>query len=68
MAFLFKPSSQQFWPILDQFKNLNVFVIALFYGTSKPSSVDKYLHDFLEELDIVKTNGIVYKERKYNVK
>lgn len=65
---LFKSCSQQFWPILGQFNNLDVFVIALFYGTSKPSSVDEYLHDFLEEFDIIKSDGISYEERKYEVK
>lgn len=45
-----------------------MFVIALFYGTSKPSSVDDYLYDVLAELDIVKTDGIMFKERKYEVK
>lgn len=47
---LFKSSSSQFWPILGSFNGLDVFVIALFYGNSKPSSVDEYLHDFLEEV------------------
>jgi hypothetical protein len=65
---LFKSSSQQFWPILCQFNKLDVFVIALFYGTSKPTSVDEYLHDFLQEFDIIKSNGILYNERKYEVK
>ena len=64
---LFKSSSQQFWPILGQFNNLDVFVIALFYGPSKPSSIDEYLHDFLEELDKLQSDGISYKEQKLPV-
>lgn len=65
---LFKSSSQQFWPILGQFNNLDVFAIALFYGSSKPSSVDEYLDDFLKELEKLQSDGIFYKERKLDVR
>ena len=64
---LFKSSNQQFWPILGQFNNLDVFVIALFYGPSKPRSVDEYLQDFLDELEKLQSDGIFYKERKLDV-
>ena len=65
---LFKSSSQQFWPILGKFNNLDVFAIALFYGSSKPNSVDEYLDDFLKELEKLQNDGIFYKERKLDVR
>ena len=61
---LFKSSSEQFWPILGQFNNLDVFDIALFYGPSKPSSVDEYLHDF-KSLINCKVMGSLIKSKSY---
>ena len=61
---LFKSSNSQFWPILGCFDGLHVFVIALFYGETKPDSLEDYLHDFLEELDLLKLNGIEFNSQK----
>ena len=62
---LFKSTSQQFWPILGHFSNLDVFVIALFYGNSKPSSVEEYLQDFIEEVNRLNVAGIIHEEKHY---
>uniref|UniRef100_A0ABD2W0S5 DUF4806 domain-containing protein n=1 Tax=Trichogramma kaykai TaxID=54128 RepID=A0ABD2W0S5_9HYME len=50
---LYKNSSQQFWPILIQIIDNNYTctpeVVALYWGDSKPSSVDEFMDDFIEE-------------------
>ena len=43
---LFKSSSTVFWPILASFSDHEPFLIALFCGASKPSSLDDYMDDF----------------------
>jgi len=49
---LSKSSNQQLWPILGSINNCNiVFIIAIFYGASKPNNVDEYLEDFVNEVN-----------------
>ena len=55
---LFKSTSDQFWPIMVRFGKFPPFVIALFFGKSKPQSLDGYLTDFLEEYARLKESGI----------
>lgn len=55
---LFKSSKMCFWPILGQIQNRQPFIVALYYGSSKPSSVEDFLHDFLEELQQLIQNGV----------
>ncbi|KAG1653603.1 hypothetical protein GQR58_025471 [Nymphon striatum] len=49
----------QFWPILCSFENHKPFVVALFYGESKPSSIEDYLHDFIEEFTNIEKDEIL---------
>lgn len=56
MEFLFLKA--QMWPILCSIKKFEPFVVALFCGNSKPSSVHDYLSDFLVELNNLVQNGI----------
>lgn len=55
---LFKSTNVQMWPILCSIKKFEPFVVALFCGNSKPSSVHDYLSDFLVELNNLVQNGI----------
>lgn len=55
---LFKRTNVQMWPILCSIKKFEPFVVALFCGNSKPSSVHDYLSDFLVELNNLVQNGI----------
>jgi hypothetical protein len=57
---VFKSSGTQFWPILCCFKDFNPFLVALFYGDRKPSSVDDFLQDFLREYSEISRTGIVF--------
>lgn len=46
----YKNTNGQFWPILGSFYGTKyVFVIALFYGTSMPQSLEEYLAEFIIE-------------------
>ena len=65
---LFKSSSMQFWPILCSFENFKPFLVSIFYGNSKPSSVSEFLEDFLEEYSQLKTNGLQIEDARLNIK
>lgn len=60
----------QLWPMLGCFTNINVnnrqnvFMIGAFYGKSKPGDSNKYLQEFVDELD----EGIVYKDKVVKLK
>lgn len=46
---LFKSSNAQLWPIICRFSDSEPFIVAVFYGGSKPNSVGDFLEDFLAE-------------------
>ncbi|XP_065681449.1 uncharacterized protein LOC136095129 [Hydra vulgaris] len=60
---LFKSSATQFWPILGIFENLQPFIIALFCGSAKPDSVEDYLRNFINEMQLLKSEGIFYNDK-----
>lgn len=62
---LFKSSGGQFWPILCSFARFQPFVVALYYGTEKPSVAEEYLSDFIEDYRNLKENGITYENKKF---
>ena len=67
---LFKSSQDQFWPILCMIDNLqqkSPFVAGLFHGKCKPTSMNEYLEDFVNEMELLKCNGLQYKENQYDV-
>ena len=64
---LFKSSNSQFWPILCSFGGFQPFLIALYYGDTKPKSLDEFLYDFATEFRELKVNGIVVDEKKFLV-
>jgi hypothetical protein len=51
-----KSSASQFWPIQGRCLESrgDVFLIGLYFRRSKPSSVDEYLFDLIEELKVLK--------------
>ena len=57
---LFKSSLTQFWPILVSIDSFEPFLVALYYGKRKPSSLDEYLKDFIDEYQILQENGITF--------
>ena len=62
---LFKSSLQQFCPILVSVENLvDVFIVAIFYGNSKRNPLNDFLADFINEMKILKNDGLVITANK----
>jgi len=61
---LFKSSSVEFWPILCLAKNTLTapFVVGLYSGKKKPSSLNEYLDEFVRDL-----NSVAYRLRSHHV-
>ena len=68
---LFKSSSKQFWPILAILKGIShstgPFVIGLFCGDAKPTSLDEYLADFVQEMQSLRENGVRHDGKTYGI-
>ena len=67
---IFNKSTHQFWPILGIVESLSSrpFVIGLFYGKNKPSSIGDYLNDFIEEMrTIQQEGGLQFQSMKYDI-
>ena len=64
---LFKSNSVQFWPILAQFNKFDPFIVALFCGKAKPSPLDYFVKDLLEEFKNLKAVGMEYEDKVYAV-
>lgn len=64
---LFKSSGVQFWPILAKSGHFDPFIVAIFSGQRKPSPLEDYLKEFLTEYKHLKENGLVFKDRTYNI-
>ncbi|KAM0736911.1 hypothetical protein ACS0PU_000004 [Formica fusca] len=65
-----KSSGACLWPILGKLvhSSLNTpFVIGIYHGNKKPSSVHKYLAPFINEYKQLQDEGIVINRIKYNV-
>jgi hypothetical protein len=57
---LYKSSPECLWPILLSFCNSSPFIVAVFYGSSKPNSVHDFVNDFLKEFDNLSKTGFTY--------
>jgi len=66
---LFNSCNMSLWPILGMVRELkgNVFPIAIFCSTTKPSSVDEYLHDFILEMNELHRSGFRHEELIYRI-
>lgn len=51
---IFKSSKTHFWPILAKLYDSEPFLVALYYGNSKPDPVHDYLFDLIAELQVLK--------------
>ena len=52
-------------PILVSVENLvDVFIVAIFYGNSKPNPLNNFLADFINEVKILKNDGLVITANK----
>lgn len=67
---LYKSSNTTLWPILCAVKNcgcVEPFVIGIFCGKSKPASVQEFLHDFVQEMSVLMTDGIELNDSQFAV-
>lgn len=58
-------SYNEIWPILGSIFKVNyVFVIGIYHSqVRKPSNIDDYLEDFIQEVNILIENGLTYEEK-----
>jgi len=63
-----KSNQKSLWPILGKVDQLDSppFVIALFYGTSKPKDIDEFLAQFTDEVVALEENGITINGVKHD--
>ncbi|KAL1276156.1 hypothetical protein QQF64_035779 [Cirrhinus molitorella] len=64
---IFKSSKTHFWPILAKFDDAEPFLVALYYGNSKPDPVHDYLCDLVAELQNLMHNGVSHKTKVHKV-
>ncbi|CAC5362092.1 unnamed protein product [Mytilus coruscus] len=64
---LFKSSGKQFWLILCSFEKFPPFIISLYLGNSKPSSLHEFLDDFLSELEEIIRQGVRFEDKTFQV-
>jgi hypothetical protein len=66
-----KSSNVQFWPILgsvDQAMMKNVFIISLFFGSTKPTNVTEILNPFISEMKLLESQGITINNNNFDVR
>lgn len=63
---LTKSSSQQFWPILGGILD-DVFIIGIYFGEGKPSSVNEYLNEFLKTFKLC-ADGVLINDQLFTVR
>ena len=65
-----KSTGDQFWPILCQVVSkykISPFLVACYWGKTKPKSVDDFLDCFIKEMHSIKSNGFNQDGTSYNV-
>lgn len=68
---LHKSSKHQFWPILCNIYNMShipPIIIGIYYGKSKPLSLQEYLMPFTDEIVYLINNGININSHMLNLK
>ena len=65
---MFKSSSCQVWPILCNVNGLDIYVVCLYCGSSKPEPVNDFLEDFVNELKELKANNHIIEGREIVIK
>ena len=63
---LFHSRSDSFWPILMTANGSDPLLVALFYGKGKPSSIEGFMYDFVEEYKALAA-GFIYQEKNFDV-
>ena len=53
----YKSKNSSFWPILATVNDTGPYIVCIWYGSGKPSSVDTYLEDFINEMKLLLKDG-----------
>jgi len=67
---LFKSNNHAFWPILgilQESSDKEPFVIGIYSEGHKPSDLNEYLHDFIQEMLVLENDGITIFGQTYTV-
>jgi len=68
---LCKSSTSQFWPIMGSIEGIGIytspFIIGVYHGMCKPSDVNEFLSDFINNFTFLLQNGITVSDIKYTV-
>lgn len=68
---VFKSTNTHLWPILCAFNVDNrlcrPFTVGIFYGVEKLKKLDEYLEDFVRDLRDCKANGLMCRNRRFEV-
>ncbi|XP_073819951.1 uncharacterized protein [Musca autumnalis] len=65
---LFKSSLKQVWPILINVHGTKpVLVAGIYAGSSKPRDASLYLKEFVEELQLFVSEGMIYHNKYFNI-
>lgn len=64
---LYKSSSAQFWPVLCSVDGSNPMIAALYFGHSKPSSMEEFLKEFIDEVKLLHAEGFTADDRQWPV-
>lgn len=63
-----KSSEKSLWPILCSDKILKkVYIVGVFYGTSKPNDADEFIQHFVNEAVDYVTNGFTFNDQSYDI-
>lgn len=68
---VYSNSKGELWPILklyDKNYTCSSFVVALYYGTSKPKSVNEFMRVFVEEAHKLIKEGVMINKKHYQLK
>lgn len=67
---LFRGSKNQFWPILclvDNIRESKPFIVGIYFGESKPASIDDFFSKFVDEMVQLLNDGIIINEKNIAV-
>ena len=67
---LSRSSTTNLWPLLCTIQELSgndPFVVGVFSGTTKPSSVNEFLFDFIQEMKVLNVDGVLHDAKLYTI-
>ena len=62
---IYKSTKTSLWPITAMAGSIGPIAIAFWYGPSKPSSVEEYLEEFVDEVKVLLGEGITINGQQY---